>query len=335
MQKYGTELATLLHTVINFDDQIRTIMQRILLIAAAVLLGTLLLNAQDKQDKKTADKQDKLPHTRLYVVPVTEQGDKSLSFGTPMAVPAGGTYNNQPYFAPNGKTMYFVAASENRKSEIYTLDVKKNEIEVWDTTAWTAEYQPMLMPDGKKISFVRVERDDSTQRLYARPLRGDKDELLINDTLAVAYYCWNTPTSIMINVLKKPSDELLLYDLVKKNYKVIDTDPGRAIVKNPLDGNIYYVKKTLTGKRLLMQYNPANEQPAQFCEMPDEEQDFAIHQGVIYSVDKDKLMRWDTNDEQWKEVYDFGKTEVKKFYRFAFSPDGKWLALVSYDGEKP
>lgn len=304
----------------------RTVMQRILLIVTAVLLATLLLKAQDKEDK--------LPKTRIYVVPVTET-DKLLTFGVPMAVPEAGTYNNQPHFTANGKTMYFAAASDDRKSEIYTLDVKKNEITAYDTTAWTAEYSPMLTPDAKSLSFVRVERDDTTQHLYSRPLRGAKDELLIKDNLTIGYYCWNTPTSVFLNVLKKPADELLLYDLTKKSYKVIDTNPGRAMVKNTLDGNLYYVKKTLTGKHLLMQYNPSNEQPTHFTDMPDGVEDFVIHQGVIYAPDKDKLMRWDTNIEQWLVAFDFGTTEVKKFYRLAFSPDGKWLAVVSYDGEKP
>ena len=126
-----------------------------------------------------------------------------------------------------------------------------------------------------------------------------------------------------------------MYDLTKKNYKVIDTSPGRSLVKNPHDGNLYYVKKTQTGRHLLMQYNPANEQPAQLCEMLDGMEDFAVYAGVIYASDKSKLVKWDLNSERWEDVHDFGNTEVKKFYRFAFSPDGKWLALVSYDGEKP
>lgn len=323
VQKYGTELASVFVTVSNFDDHIQLIMQRILLIIAAMLLATLLLKAQDK-----------LPKTRIYVVPITEE-NSSITFGAPMAVPEAGTYNNQPYFTANGKTMYFVATSENRKSDIFTLDIKKNEVETFDTTAWTAEYSPMLTPDGKKLSFVRVERDDSTQHFYTRAFKGGVEELVIKDTLKIGYYAWNTQTSLALYVLKKPNDELLLYDLNKKNYKVIDTNPGRAIVKNTLDGNLYYVKKALTGKHLLMQYNPSNEQPTVFCNMPEGVEDFVIHQGVIYSPDKDKLMKWDTNQEQWNEVFDFSTTDVKKCYRLAFSPDGKWLAVVSYEGEKP
>jgi hypothetical protein len=307
----------------NFDHHIRNIMQRILLIIAAALLGTMLLSAQDK-----------LPKTRIYIVPVTEENN-ALTFGTPMLVPEGGTYNNQPFFTANGKTMYFTATSEGRKSDIYTLDVKKNEIKIWDSTAWTAEYSPMFTPDNKNLSFVRVERDDSTQHLYSRSLKGDDDVLLIKDDLRIGYYAWNSPTSLLLYVLKKPSDELLLYDLTKKSYKVIDTNPGRSIAKNSLDGNIYYVKKTLDKKFLLMQYNPANEQPSQFCEMKDDMQDFTIHQGVIYASDKEMLTKWDASKEEWLDVHDFSNTEVKKFYRLAFSPDGKWLALVSYEGEKP
>lgn len=300
-------------------------MQRIVLILVAALLGTLLLNAQDK-----------LPRTRIYVVPLTEDSKTNqITFGTPVAVPEAGTYNNQPHFTANGKTMFFSSTSENRKADIYTLDVKKNEIKVWDSSNATAEYSPTLTPDGKSLSFVRVEKDDSTQHLYQRALRGATDELLIKDDLRIGYFAWMSPTSLALYALKKPADELLLYDLAKKTYKVLDTDIGRALVKNPLDGNLYYIKKTQDKKFHLMQYNPANEQPAQFCVMPDDAQDFVIHQGVIYASDKEKLVRWDTGSETWTEVYDFGKTDVKKFYRFAFSPDGDWLAVVSYEGEKP
>ena len=69
--------------------------------------------------------------------------------------------------------------------------------------------------------------------------------------------------------------------------------------------------------------------------MPEGTEDFTISGGKLFASDKDKLVMWNTSQERWEEVADFGKTDVKKFYRLAFSPNGQWLAVVSYDGEKP
>ncbi|HZG00732.1 MAG TPA: hypothetical protein VEY71_07005 [Chitinophagales bacterium] len=301
------------------------VMQRILLIVVGLLLGTLLLNAQDT-----------LPSTRIFLVPVVEDAKaKRTTFGTPVAAPPAGTYNNQPHFTQNGRLMYFAAASVNRKADIFALDVKKNEIRVWDSSDATAEYSPVITPDNKNVSFVRVEKDDTTQRLYQRALRGIGAQRIVPEELTIGYYTWTTPTSLALYVLKKPTDELVLYDLDKKAFKVIDTNPGRTIVKNALDGNLYYTKKKSDAKFMLMQYNPANEQPAEYCAMPEGSQDFAFHHGVLYASHDNKLIRWDTNAEAWKDVHDFSNTDVKTFYRFAFSPNGEWLALVSYDGKKP
>ena len=55
-------------------------MQRILLIVVGLLLGTLLLNAQDT-----------LPSTRIFLVPVVEDAKaKRTTFGTPVAAPTAG-----------------------------------------------------------------------------------------------------------------------------------------------------------------------------------------------------------------------------------------------------
>ena len=138
-----------------------------------------------------------------------------------------------------------------------------------------------------------------------------------------------------IFLLGKKENTLVKYDLNTKVQKLIDSNPGRSILRHPLDGNIYYIRKN-DKKYIMMQYNPANEQPAEFVEMFSKTEDFTITpSGKFLSIDNGIVYMYDDMSSEWKKLADFSNMPYKNCYRMAMSPDEKWLALVIFEGEKP
>src|ERR1044071_6706481 len=101
--------------------------------------------------------------TDIYVAPL-ERWAGPLPVGEPLNVTARAGYDNQPFFSPDGRSLYYTSA-RGGQSDIYRYDFAgKASAQV--TATPESEYSPTVMPDGKHLSVVRVERD-STQRLWA------------------------------------------------------------------------------------------------------------------------------------------------------------------------
>src|SRR5262249_42680455 len=69
-------------------------------------------------------------------------------------------YDNQPHFSPDGKTLFYTSVRDGQ-SDIYRVDLASGAITAFTNTP-ESEYSPTVMPGGKEIAVIRVERD-STQ----------------------------------------------------------------------------------------------------------------------------------------------------------------------------
>ncbi len=278
--------------------------------------------------------QAQVPKTDIYLIPV--QNDEGvITYGEGFKLYTPGHYNNQPMFSANSKSLFFSCISDSFKAEIFECELKKFEVKPFINAPKTSEYSLQYTPDLKNFSFVRVEEDDKTQTLYQYNTKTKETKALSGKDMQVGYYCWNNLQSLMLFLLKGEKEfELIRYSLNGGDIKLIDNKPGRCVWRNPQDGNIYYVRKW--DAYTLMQYNPANEQPGEFEKMPDGVEDFTISsKGDFLCGVNGKLMKLDVVNSEWKELADFSNKLYKNFYRLSVSPDGKWLALVVYQNEKP
>jgi len=259
-------------------------------------------------------------------------------------------YNNQPYFTPDGKSIYYVSYRD-KQSDIYKYDIKANQTTQFTNTP-EDEYSPKLTPDGKYISVVRVMKD-SSQQLWEFPLDGSAPHHLLPVKKTVAYYTWFGRDVVFTNVPEPMNLEVLDTETsiymkgvgnVSQMYmpKIISENVGRSLghLENDPD-EIVFIEKTANKTDsifLVCKMNKSNKQKVEHITqtLPHCE-DFAIGpNNILYMGSKGKLYKFRIGyDLDWAEIADFTNTPYKSFYRLAISAKGDKICVVSYEGKKP
>jgi hypothetical protein len=288
-----------------------------------------------------------LPETVVYLFQITRTG-KSYKLQSPKIISKTTGYNNQPYFTPDGKYVYYVSSIDTVNTEIYRYDIEKKKSKRITRTKQVPEYSPKYTPDMERISCVRVEEDNTTQHLYTYNLKGKKPVVHMPIVTSVGYYEWISQDEILTFELPEP------FYFVKRNLalKTADTlcqNIGRTFYSLRSKGKVVYVDKTdsLNWKiRTVAKENlkriktgPKLENPILSDCLPGEEdycfmQDGSIlmgHDGMIY-MKKNPFRYTDSTWDEWNDLKPFG---INKFYRIVISPDNTQLALVVYKGKKP
>ena len=110
-----------------------------------------------------------LPETVVYLIDMN-RSVKGYSFSSPKIISKKIGYNNQPYFTPDEKYIYYVSSIDSANTEIYQYDLKNKKNKRLTKTR-EPEYSPRYSPDMNGISCVSVERDKTTQHLYIYNLK--------------------------------------------------------------------------------------------------------------------------------------------------------------------
>ena len=273
-----------------------------------------------------------VPITDIYLLDMKSKHGKFI-FTNPQKISDWKGYNNQPYFTPDRKSIYYVSY-RNKQSDIYKYDTKTKTTTQFTNTP-EDEYSPKLTPDGKYISAVRV-MNDSSQQLWEFPIGGGVPKHLLKGHDSIGYYCWVKNEVLTANV-PEPMKLELTDTIPGSPNEIVIKNIGRSLqtIQNKL---ILFVQKP-TGKKDSVSFISALYQGKTFklldC-LPNCE-DFAFGPKNTFFMGKNgKLYKYRLGkDKEWIEIADFSNTEYKNFYRIVFNKKGDKIALVSYQGKKP
>jgi hypothetical protein len=303
-----------------------------------------------------ASAQNALPNTDVFICDVSVDHGK-YQFTNLQNITNREGYDNQPSFIDNNK-LFYVSIREDKQADIYCYDIKKNKTNQVARTK-EDEYSPTLMsidsfqlvlnegdldkPYYSKfynISTVRVEKD-STQRLWKMNWGVKNTPYPILDNVkGVGYHCWINDSMVALFILGEPFTLQIANVRTGSIFKA-DSNIGRSLQKTNTANEVAYVSKADSVHWFIKVYNfnrkGDHELIRKVIELPKGAEDFVFGPDKAYWLSSgSKLLRFDPEtDKKWKEVYDFKGTPAENFYRIAFSPDGKRLALVSYIGKKP
>lgn len=289
-----------------------------------------------------------LPETTIYLFQYNRMG-RNISITDPKIISFNKGYNNQPYFSPDGKYLYFVSAKDTDHVNIFKVDVSKKRKKVKQITKTKeAEYSPKYTPDMEFISHVRVEKDRKTQHFAKMTLKGKKTEILMPAIGSVGYYEWLNMQEVLTFELPEP------FYLVKHNLSTNKTDTlathiGRTFYYLKSKNKIIYIDKSDTnqwclraipGENLRSYSRAEKKENVKISDVLPMEEDYCItqegnilmgHNGVLY-MKKNPLKNVGGT---WDQIADFKMYGIDKFYRIAISPDNTMLAVVAYKGKKP
>ncbi len=282
-----------------------------------------------------------VPTTDIYLLNMKVKHGK-YAFTSTQKISDWKGYNNQPYFTPNGKSIYYVSY-RNKQSDIYRYDINTKTTTRFTNTP-EDEYSPKLTPDGKYISVVRVMKD-SAQQFWEFPIDGSAPERLASGCDSIGYYCWMDDNHLLLANVPEPMNLKLYFRSAGTVYGVsrsyfVGRNIGRSLqmlnnkyiavlfIQKPIDkkDSINWIC-SVDSKKNIKEIIPT---------LPNCE-DFALGpKSTLYMGKNGKLYKYRIGkDKDWIEIADFSNTEYKNFYRIAISNKGDKIALVSYQGKKP
>lgn len=273
-----------------------------------------------------------VPSTDIFLVDV-QMKDGKYEFGVPVNITHHEGYDNQPSFTSDGMRILYASMPDTSQTDVFIYSIKDSTTKRVTKTA-ESEYSPVLLPDDKHISVIRVD-SGKAQHFYKIDLNEKESPVtIVTGTDSAAYYAWINSKTVAMCVLNNIMN-LHIYDLTKEQYIKLSSNVGRCLVKFPGSEDLCFIQNGMGTERTIMRYT--NQSGSMYTVGPalKGSEDFTILPGGQFLMGAEgKLFLFDEIKGTWDEIADFSKT-AGNFYRLVASPDGKRIALVSYIGKKP
>ena len=276
------------------------------------------------------------PSTDVYLAGLSVSGG-TLTVGKPENISRSPGYDNQPSFAPDGRSIFFTSAREPgadaAQMDIFRYEVQSGQISrVTKTTE--SEYSATVTPDGKHISVIRVEQD-GTQRLWKFQLDGQNPSLVFENIKPVGYHAWLDANRVAMFVLGKPAT-LQLGDVRSGTAEILAENIGRSLLRIP-NGGVSFVKQEGQGaerrlmiSELVLEGGKPLVRPLRAAVAGAREADLAwTPDGTLLMAHAGSLYGWKKGEAEWRVVADLGALGLKDVTRLAVSPQGERIALVA------
>jgi len=271
-----------------------------------------------------------MPNSDIYLFTIKRTGSTMIVKKGENITKRDG-YDNQPFFTPDNKSLLFVSIKEDlptgqagKQADVYSYNLGNQK-----TTAITqtpvSEYSPIITPDGKFFTAVVVEQD-STQRIYKYDLKNKLKPELLFDEDSVGYYTWLNKDSVLYYKLTAPHS-LHAYDIKNKRDVWIANSPTRSF--KPVKNFSFFYCTQDKNESMVRIYNMRLKKSEEYVAVKKENEDFIWDKtlGLIKS-EGSKIMRYNDDIKTWVEMADFSAFGVGKITRFAFSPNGRYIAVV-------
>jgi hypothetical protein len=235
-------------------------------------------------------------------------------------------YDNQPFFHPDGASLYFVSADDSARTDIYSYD-----IQIQGTRRIThtrdKEYSPTVTPDKNFISCI-LQNDAGAQHLVKYSLQGHNPLVLIDDKI-VGYHAWANAENVLVFTLPQPF-KLELVDVARKTSVTITDSIGRSLHRIPGTEKLSFLKKVKEGAYEIHSLDANSKTTQLLIKAPgSKEYDMAwTPDGRILVSDGSQLLFAKPGaDDTWRSA-NIEKPFEKNVTRIAISSDGKKIALV-------
>ena len=263
------------------------------------------------------------PGTDIFLLDVSVRGG-ALQLGRPQRITDHEGYDNQPAFSPDGRSLYFTAASGGQ-TDVHLYDLATRETRAFAQTS-DSEFSPTSAPDGG-LSVVRVE-PDGTQRLW-RLREAGEPELLLPEVKGVGYHAWADAATLVLFVLGQPNT-LQLVDRRSGNAEVMASDIGRCIRPVPGRATVSFVRQVGKGESWLEELDPRSRRITRLARLPEDVEHFAwLPDGRLVAGQGQRLLELAPGRSEFRELARYDDPALQNITRLAVSPRGDRLALVS------
>jgi dipeptidyl aminopeptidase/acylaminoacyl peptidase len=266
------------------------------------------------------------PSTDVFLAPlhVTATG---VSVGAVSNITNRPGYDNQPSFAPDGRSILFTSIRDDAQSDIYRYDIATRTIARVTATP-ESEYSATVMPNGRRFSVIRVEKD-SAQRLWSFALDGSDPQIVVAGVKPVGYHAWIDSRNLALFVLGKPN-ALVHANLATGALDTLARDIGRSLQPLPDRVGFSFTQRADSGTLRLKTMRWPSRATEDLIDLPRGTEDMVwLGKGMVLAAQGTRLVLWQTGETGWRTVADLAASNLTNITRVAVSPDGTWLALVA------
>jgi hypothetical protein len=270
------------------------------------------------------------PGTDIFLAALHERAGR-IEIGAPINVTHRTGYDNQPCFAPDGRSFLYTSVTDGQADIWRYTIVAGRSARVTETPE--SEYSPTPLPDGSGFSVVRVEAD-STQRLWRFDWTGAHPALVLADVKPVGYHAWGDEHAVALFVLGQPPT-LQVADTRSGTATRVASDIGRGVQRIPGRPAISFVQKGSPPDSAwtLTEFDLGTRRTRPLVgTLPGVDQYAWTPRGVLLMAKGAKLYQWSpARGADWEEVADFTALGLETITRLAVSRRGDRLALVAAD----
>ena len=198
-----------------------------------------------------------------------------------------------------------------------------------------SEYSPLVTPDRRSFSTVRVEAD-GTQRLWRFDLDGANPRLVLEGVKGVGYHVWIDATHLGLFVLGAQQGDpstLQLVDTVSGSVQVVATAIARSLLVRPGTATISFIATPRGEPRLVKTIHPQTRAIETVGPALDGSQDAVWWpDGRVVMARGRVLYALTPGTTAWTELATLVPSTSANFdqiTRLALSPDGRWIAFAA------
>lgn len=266
------------------------------------------------------------PNTEVYLFEVNSDGGISNLEN----ISKNKGYDSQPHFLDAKSLLY--SSTRNDQTDILLYDLGTGMKKWLTDTPGGSEYSPLKIPGKNAISAIRLDKDGK-QLLYSYDITTGESKVLL-EGLKVGYHVWYTKNILVATVLIDNRMDLVVANLEDRTTTTYQKNVGRSLHKIPNSNLISYISKEKE-TWLIKTMNPITGATEEIIHMLPETEDMAwMLDGTILLTNGKEIAKYHPErDTQWGVFHRFVEKEINNITRLAFSPDQRYLALVS--GESP
>ena len=262
------------------------------------------------------------PATEVYVAHLNIDASP-LTGGAATNISNNPGYDNQPSFLADGSGVLFTSNRDGKQTDIYRYDFASTSLTQLTRTP-ESEYSPLVTPDRKTFSVIRVE-SDGTQRLWRFDLDGGNPRLVLENVKPVGYHAWIDDTRLALFVLGATGqpNTLQVADVATGKSEVIDKSIGRSLQIRPRMGTLTYLSKPQGARWIIKEWDPKSRAVTALTSTVDgnSSEDFVWHSARPWLLMSSgtKIFGWNVNSG-WTEVGDFAPAGIGRVTRLAVFP---------------
>lgn len=275
-----------------------------------------------------------LPATNIYCFDMDQRGNdielKNARFLTGFN-PNG--YNNQPQWINNNELYISVQTPyDTSQTELYSLSLLNNVL-TQVTATRESEYSPMLMPDRRNLSCVRVDANrQATQRLWTYPMdRNNIGRDLLPLHHDIGYHCWLSDKKLALFIVSPKGNYLKIVNVDDQSSVQLSTGIGRSLARLN-DGKLAYVYKSSADVWLIKSMDPITYASENIIQAIPGSEDFVVlPDGTFIMGNGSKLYAYKLGnpERQWFEIADLSRYGLNNIKRLAVSREVDKIAIVN------